>query len=203
MHYHHGNLKQQLIACAYESIASNGIDGISLRNIAKIANVSPTAPYRHFRSKEHLLADVAALAFDNLHDSINKNAKTDDPAGDLVAGCLIYIYFGFENRNIMELMFHYPIKKSLFPSLVVSSGKVFGLLTEGIQRINGATAASLPLNSMSMLAYTHGLLNIIQNDELVDPSTETDYAEASPQVKENLNKLLLRFVQNLDFSQIP
>ena len=203
MHYHHGNLKQQLIACAYESIASNGIDGISLRNIAKIANVSPTAPYRHFRSKEHLLADVAALAFDNLHDSINKNAKTNDPAGDLVTGCLIYIYFGFENRNMMELMFHYPIKKSLFPSLVVSSSKAFGLLTEGIQRINGVTAASLPLNSMSMLAYTHGLLNIIQNDELVDPSTENDYAKASPQVKENLNKLLLRFVQNLDFSQLP
>jgi hypothetical protein len=53
---------------------------------------------------------------------------------------------------------------------------------------------------MSMLAYTHGLLNIIQNDELVDESTETEYAKASPQVKENLNKLLLRFVQNLDFS---
>ena len=203
MHYHHGNLKNHLIACAYESIASNGIDGISLRNIAKIANVSPTAPYRHFRSKEHLLADVATLAFDNLHDIINTTARTDDPAGDLVKGCLAYIYFGFENRSIVELMFHYPMKKSLFPSLVVSAGRVFGLLTEGIQRINGATAASLPLNSMSMLAYTHGLLNIIQNDELVDPSTETDYAEASPQVKENLNKLLLRFVQNLDFSQIP
>ena len=203
MHYHHGNLKQHLIACAYESIESNGIDGISLRNIAKIAKVSPTAPYRHFRSKEHLLADVATLAFDNLHDLINKIARTDDPAGDLVKGCLIYIYFGFENRSIGQLMFHYPMRKSLFPSLVVSSGKVFGLLTEGIQRINGATAASLPLNSMSMLAYTHGLLNIIQNDELVDPSTENDYAKASPQVKENLNKLLLRFVQNLDFSQIP
>lgn len=203
MHYHHGNLKQQLIACAYESIASNGIDGISLRNIAKIAKVSPTAPYRHFRSKEHLLADVATLAFDNLHDTLNKNAKTDDPAGDLVKGCLIYIYFGFENRNIVELMFNYPMEKSLFPSLLVSANKAFGLLTEGIQRINGATATSLPLNSMSILAYTHGLLNIIQNDELVDESTETEYAKASPQVKENLNNLLLRFVQNLDFSQVP
>jgi hypothetical protein len=53
---------------------------------------------------------------------------------------------------------------------------------------------------MSMLAYTHGLLNIIQNDELVDESADSDYAKASPQVKENLNMLLLRFVKNLDFS---
>tara|TARA_B110001452_G_scaffold185516_1_gene156065 strand:- start:3548 stop:4162 length:615 start_codon:yes stop_codon:yes gene_type:complete len=204
MQYHHGNLKQQLIACAYESIASNGIDGISLRNIAKIAKVSPTAPYRHFSSKEHLLADVAALGFDNLYGALPKKTETTgDPQEDLVIGCLIYIYFGFENRNIFELMFHYPMNKGLFPSLRVSANKAFDLLSERIQRINGATAASSALNSMSMLAYTHGLLNIIQNDEFVDESSETEYAKASPQVKENLNKLLLRFVKNLDFSEMP
>jgi hypothetical protein len=144
---------------------------------------------------------VAALGFDNLYDALNKkNETTGDPEEDLVKGCLIYIYFGFENRNILELMFHYPMNKGLFPSLLVSANKAFGLLTERIQRINGATAASSPLNSMSMLAYTHGLLNIIQNDELVDESADSDYAKASPQVKENLNMLLLRFVKNLDFS---
>jgi len=200
MQYHHGNLKQQLISCAYDSIARSGIDGISLRNIAKIAKVSSTAPYRHFTSKEHLLADVATLAFDNFYSALNKSKMTNDAQGDLVQCSLSYIYFGFENRNIMELMFHYPMKKSLFPSLLVSANKAFGLLTQRIQRIEGATAANSPLTSMSMLAYTHGLLSIIQIDERVDESTETEYAKASPQVKENLNKLLLRFVKNLDFS---
>ena len=200
MQYHHGNLKQQLISCAYDSIARSGIDGISLRNIAKIAKVSSTAPYRHFTSKEHLLADVATLAFDNFYSALNKSKMTNDAQGDLVQCSLSYIYFGFENRNIMELMFHYPMKKSLFPSLLVSANKAFGLLTQRIQRIEGATAANSQLNSMSMLAYTHGLLSIIQIDERVDESTETEYAKASPQVKENLNKLLLRFVKNLDFS---
>ena len=95
------------------------------------------------------------------------------------------------------------MNKGLFPSLRVSANKAFDLLSERIQRINGATAASSALNSMSMLAYTHGLLNIIQNDEFVDESSETEYAKASPQVKENLNKLLLRFVKNLDFSEMP
>ena len=37
MRYHHGNLKSNLIDCAYEWIASNGIDNISLRKIAEIA----------------------------------------------------------------------------------------------------------------------------------------------------------------------
>ena len=53
---------------------------------------------------------------------------------------------------------------------------------------------------MSMLAYTHGLLSIIQIDERVDESIGTEYSKASSQVTNNLNKLLLRFVQNLDFA---
>lgn len=200
MQYHHGNLRQKLISCAYDSIASSGVDGISLRKIAKIAKVSPTAPYRHFSSKEHLLADVAALAFDNLYRVLIKNKTTEDPQGDLVKGCLSYINFGFKNSNIMELMFHYPMNKSLFPDLLVSANKAFGVLTERIERIEGATTATSKLNSMSMLAYTHGLLNILQMDERIDQSAETEYSKASSQVTDNLNQLLLRFVKNLDFS---
>lgn len=200
MQYHHGNLKQKLISCAYESIASSGIEGISLRKIAKIAQVSPTAPYRHFSSKEHLLADVTTLAFDNLYRVLITNKMTEDPQGDLVECCLSYINFGFKNSNIMELMFHYPMNKSLFPDLLVSSNKAFGVLTERIARIEGATAATSELNSMSMLAYTHGLLNILQIDQRVDQSAETEYSKASSQVTDNLNQLLLRFVKNLDFS---
>ena len=65
MKYHHGNLKEKLIQSAYDWISENGIEGISLRKIAKISNVSQTAPYRHFSSKEHLLADVTKLGFKN------------------------------------------------------------------------------------------------------------------------------------------
>ena len=200
MKYHHGNLKQQLISRAYESIARDGIDGISLRHIARVANVSPTAPYRHFMSKEHLLADVATLAFDNFYCTLNKNKMTEDPQDDLVRCCRSYINFGFENGNIMDLMFHYPMKKSVFPDLLVSANKAFALLTDRMQRIEGATTANARLNSMSMLAYTHGLLSIIQIDERVDESIGTEYSKASSQVTNNLNKLLLRFVQNLDFA---
>ena len=93
MRYHHGNLKQQLICNAYDWISANGAESISLRKIAAVAQVSQTAPYRHFDSKEHLLADVAAMGFENFSSAIGNNKVTDDPADDLVKCGLSYIEF--------------------------------------------------------------------------------------------------------------
>ena len=84
MQYHHGNLRQQLIICAYDWISDNGVESFSLRKIAAIAQVSQTAPYRHFDSKEHLLAEVATMGFDNFSAAMSNNKTTDDPAEDLV-----------------------------------------------------------------------------------------------------------------------
>ena len=63
MKYHHGNLRSELIRCACTLCEEHGHDKISLRGIAKEANVSQTAPYRHFETKESLLAAVAAYGF--------------------------------------------------------------------------------------------------------------------------------------------
>ena len=138
MRYHHGNLKSNLIDCAYEWIASNGIDNISLRKIAEIAEVSQTAPYRHFKSKEHLLAEVATLGFEKLSFEIDKNITTDDATDDLVRCGVTYIEFGLNNEHIIDLMFNYPIKKSEYPSLLESADTAFGC-EKSKRSLSGAT----------------------------------------------------------------
>ena len=81
MQYHHGNLREQLIFCAYDWISTNGMESISLRKIAKIAKVSQTAPYRHFDSKEHMLAEVATLGFEKFSSEMSKNKSHRQPSG--------------------------------------------------------------------------------------------------------------------------
>jgi AcrR family transcriptional regulator len=125
MQYHHGNLRQQLIICAYDWISANGVESISLRKIAAIAQVSQTAPYRHFDSKEHLLAEVATMGFDNFSSAMSNNKITDDPAEDLVRCGVTYIEFGLNNEHIIDLMFNYPIKKTDFPGLLAAASKAF------------------------------------------------------------------------------
>ena len=64
--YHHGNLKETLIRAALALIAQKGLAGVTFAEAARWAGVSPAAPYRHFRDRDELLADVARRGFERL-----------------------------------------------------------------------------------------------------------------------------------------
>src|SRR5262249_10259324 len=61
--YHHGNLREALIQAARELMAEKGPAGFPFADAARSAGVSAAAPYRHFRDREALLADVAREGF--------------------------------------------------------------------------------------------------------------------------------------------
>jgi hypothetical protein len=62
--YHRGNLKEALIRAALELIAAKGPSGFTFAEAARSAGVSPAVPYRHFRDREELLANVARRGFE-------------------------------------------------------------------------------------------------------------------------------------------
>ena len=62
--YHHGNLREALIRAASSLIAEKGPAGFTFAEAARSAGVSPAAPYRHFRDRDELMADVARQGFD-------------------------------------------------------------------------------------------------------------------------------------------
>ena len=200
MQYHHGNLRQQLIICAYDWISANGVESISLRKIAAIAHVSQTAPYRHFDSKEHLLAEVATMGFDNFSSAMSNNKTTDDPAEDLMRCGVTYIEFGLKNEHIIDLMFNYPIKKTDFPNLLAAADKAFGMLLQRLQYLHQGNEDSVRLNSISMHAYVHGLLTIMQMNQRIESSATSDFYAASSALQDNLEKMLGSFVKGLDYA---
>lgn len=61
--YHHGNLREALIQAARDLIKEKGPAGFTFADAARSAGVSPAAPYRHFRDRDALLADVAREGF--------------------------------------------------------------------------------------------------------------------------------------------
>jgi AcrR family transcriptional regulator len=62
--YHHGNLREALIRAALDLIAEKGPAGFTFADAARSAGVSSAAPYRHFRDRQALLADVARRGFE-------------------------------------------------------------------------------------------------------------------------------------------
>src|SRR5205085_12277667 len=61
--YHHGNLKEALLDAARRLIAERGPLGFTLVDAARLAGVSAAAPYRHFKDRDALLAEVRRRGF--------------------------------------------------------------------------------------------------------------------------------------------
>ena len=57
--YHHGNLKEALLQAALDLIAQKGAAGFTFADAARMAGVSPAAPYRHFRDRDELISSIA------------------------------------------------------------------------------------------------------------------------------------------------
>src|SRR5687767_9825866 len=68
--YHHGNLRRGLLDEALATIRTEGVDGLTLREIGARAGVSRTALYRHFADKRALLAVVATEGFRTLREQL-------------------------------------------------------------------------------------------------------------------------------------
>ena len=61
--YHHGNLKEALLQAALDLISKKGPAGFTFADAARMAGVSPAAPYRHFRDRDELIASIAQRGF--------------------------------------------------------------------------------------------------------------------------------------------
>ena len=126
--YHHGNLKEELISCASVICERDGYAKLSIRSLAKESNVSQTAPYRHFKTKEELYAAVATEGFKKLHIAVFLQ-KQNVTLADFIKSSKSYIDFGLQNANTYDLMFGTVVGNfAEHPELVETANKTFDSL---------------------------------------------------------------------------
>ena len=152
--YRHGNLPNAMRSAARAILDEAGPDAVGLRETARRVGVSATAAYRHFASKEDLLASVAAEGFRELVAAMEKAVNAPDP---LTALGLAYVEFALQKRGLFRLMFG-PIlvERAKYPALNDAAGAAF----EYVQRIaTGPAGRSEEENAQGMAAWglVHGL----------------------------------------------
>lgn len=104
--YHHGDLRAELVRVSLDLIAEQGLDGFSVAQVAKRAQVSPGAPYRHFPDRESLLAEVASHVACQLTARIQDAAEAEeDPAEALAAAAGAYTGYLIERRAGMDVIY--------------------------------------------------------------------------------------------------
>ena len=198
MKYHHGNLKEELIASACKVCEIDGHDQMSLRSIAKEASVSQTAPYRHFKTKDSLLAEVSKRGFEELTEKLQtaSNAiKNSTKKDQFLEMGLAYIEFGLEKKNTYDLMFSSIIDKTAYPELHNAASGAFDELVKILTELfPGISEDELGKKCIKFWAMMHGLVGLLDLD--IDPNLETDTSSAMSVVVRDLRSFL---AESLEF----
>jgi AcrR family transcriptional regulator len=105
--YHHGNLRAALLAEAEQTLRQHGLDGLSLRELARQIGVSHAAPRRHFADRQALLDALAESGFARLGAELRGAAERagEDYEARLRATNLAYVRFAVNDAALLELMF--------------------------------------------------------------------------------------------------
>ncbi len=105
--YHHGDLRRVLIDAAMDLVGEGGPDAVSVREAARRAGVSPGAPFRHFASRDALMAAVAEEAqrrFRAEIDATLAKVAVDDPLARFRALGLAYMRWAIRNPTHFEVI---------------------------------------------------------------------------------------------------
>lgn len=164
--YHHGNLREALIRAALDLIAQKGPAGFTFADAARWAGVSSAAPYRHFRDREALLADVARRGFE-LFESALSRAWSDgrpDPYRAFENVGRAYLAFARTEPAYYSAMFEAGIPLDADAGLRDAAGRAFEVLRHASEMLSaGMPSAKRPpalMMSLHIWALSHGIASL-------------------------------------------
>ncbi len=140
--YHHGNLREALIAAALDLIAKKGPAGFTFADAARAAGVSAAAPYRHFRDRDALMADVAQRGFGGFAAVLAKAWDGGKPTPRVAFERMgrAYLQFAAKEPALFSAMFESGLPIGEYPELRETGDRAFAVMREGCE----ALAATLP-----------------------------------------------------------
>lgn len=193
--YHHGKLRETLIEAGISILEEEDIRGLSLRKVAKRAEVSHAAPYRHFEDKVDLLSAIAEEGFKKLSQQFETAIEThaDHSHKQMIAIGKGYIGFGLQHPAQLTLMFSDLLKITNSDTLSDAARYTFQLLVESVSSwqeeglIRKGEAEDMARTVWSMV---HGLAMLMKEGFFEDQSERFQ--------EETLMKSLNHLMQGLE-----
>jgi AcrR family transcriptional regulator len=164
--YHHGNLREALIQAALDLIAEKGPTGFTFAEAARSAGVSPAAPYRHFRDRDELMADVARRGFEEfgaaLENAWNEGRPDVQTAFERLGRA--YLAFARKEPSYYSAMFESGLPPADNPELREAGERAYSVL----RKASEALVATMPAKgrppaamvSFHVWALSHGIASL-------------------------------------------
>ena len=164
--YHHGNLKEALIRAALDLIKEKGPAGFTFAEAARSAGVSPAAPYRHFRDRDELLADVARRGFEQFEAVLARawDEGRPDPLTAFDRMGRAYLDFAKREPAFYSAMFEAGISLDATPELRQASDRSFAVLRGAseilVARIPPGERPPALMVALHIWSMTHGIASL-------------------------------------------
>lgn len=173
--YHHGDLRGALSDAVRAYVEESGGTGhLTLREAARRAGVSHSAPYRHFPDKQALLAAVATEGFAALSRALrDARAGVEDDEQRFVRTGLTYLRFARENRGYLGVMFGPDIAKSHTRDLQRNANEAFTVLQEMAADAGVRVGAEARRIGTVIWSFVHGLATLTVYNQLPSSVAET------------------------------
>jgi len=170
--YHHGNLKEALLQAALDLIAQKGASGFTFADAARMAGVSPAAPYRHFRDRDELLSSIAQRGFEQFEAALTQ--AWDDGRPDTVTAFervgRAYLAFARNEPAFYSAMFESGLPLDANPTLLNASERAFGIIRAAAERLAALVPPGLPrppalMMALHIWAMAHGIASLFSRGD--------------------------------------
>ena len=193
--YHHGDLRNALVASGLEVLAEQGAEALNLREVARRAGVSHAAPYRHFADKTALIEAIAEDGFHQLWAAIEKvsSKHAKDAPHKLLALGLGYVRFAIDHPDHFRVMFTSARDPHANPSLYAASKTGFGVLVETLRagQVSGELAKGDPVEQAKTLwATMHGLAVLLIDNQIMPYADMTSVKNVDMLVRRTIEQVL-------------
>jgi AcrR family transcriptional regulator len=161
------NLKEACIIAAREVIAEQGVEGLSMRDVARKLNISHQAPYRHFPNRDHLLAEIMRRCFVDFAEYLDSQSKAhpNDPLRGMGEA---YMSYAAAKPLEYRLMFGTPWPDpASHPELIQHAIHAFDLLRQTLLQKHGKgreARKQAELEAMFIWSTLHGMATIEQSN---------------------------------------
>lgn len=172
--YHHGALREALLAATEALLLESGVDAFTLRACARRAGVSHAAPAHHFGDVRGLLTAFATVGLDRLADQMEAYllAAPAQPMDRLVAVGQAYIDFALAHRAHFQLMFGSDRLDSGSAELARAGQRSSEPLRRALAEVMAAHRLppdSLPGRMLLAWSAVHGYATLVLEGRCLDP----------------------------------